>query len=322
MSEDGLFVRLLFVAPFSITVNDEYISHKTKSSRIRKQPNKMKFPKLVLALLSICGVCASNDNDSALKLHSMPPNPLPYQVTYEDGSQSPLLRLKMKGDELSSEVYEETLDGFTVGPSTDLGGKYTYRDVNMETGDLIDTGLVAGEADPYSMKVHKNAAVESSLMKAKNIAHPLFKEENGSRKLRGPNVPEKDQRSHRRTVITSGNMANLVLPIRFSDHTSRTLPSRAELNTLMNNDGPDPLAPTGSVRDVFLESSHNTLTIDSTVVDWITIDYTEAQCAGGSSGLWTGIHTCLANALTKLDQSGFDFSALDVDGGKLDYFLI
>jgi M6 family metalloprotease-like protein len=55
------------------------------------------------------------------------------------------------------------------------------------------------------------------------------------------------------------------------------------------------------------------LTIDSVVTEWVTLNYTQAYCTGGSSGLSTVIHTCLRNALSKVD-SQINFSQFDVDG--------
>ena len=67
--------------------------------------------------------------------HPMPPNPEPYHVTYDDGTVSPLLRLRARGDETDPSflVYEETLDGFTVKPVAKAKGKYVYVDVDELT---------------------------------------------------------------------------------------------------------------------------------------------------------------------------------------------
>ncbi len=293
----------------------------------------MKYSTVLSSLLSIVGAGKSsaslseNDN-SALILQTMRPNPEPYSITYEDGTESPLLFIKIRGDEdrvrgndEAPLVYEETIDGFTVQPSAAQGGKYTYFDIDVETGDLIDTGLVAGEANPELMKVHKHAATMSEDLKVPNNAHPDFKDDHHSRNLRGSklSVDEDFNTHHRRTEITSGVMNNLVVPIRFSDHTTRLLPSRGDLEVLMNNNGAATQCPTGSVRDVFKQSSFGKLDLQSTVVDWITIDYTEAQCANGNSGLTTFIHTCLTNALDKLRDDGFNFGDLDEDNDGVSY---
>jgi M6 family metalloprotease-like protein len=254
-------------------------------------------------------------------VHPMPPNPEPYQVTYPDGTVSPLIYLKVRGGLFSNPIiYEETADGFTVKP-VGVGGKYMYIDIDEETGETFETDKVAGVDDPSTYGIHKGAAVH----KRRNIFQ--------NRKLRYDNGPGNDHidgavptqgndtnernHSHRRTVITSGTLKNLVVPIKFSDHTGRSLPSRSDLDTIMNNKGSNTLCPTGSVRDVYLQNSFNSLKLESTVLDWITIDYTEAYCAGGESALSTRFHTCLINALDKADQAGVDFSDYDLDGDDL-----
>ena len=87
----------------------------------------------------------------------MTPNPEPYQVNYNDGTKSPLLKIRSITSSLSDElVYEETLDGFAVKLNQSTK-KYTYLKVDLTTGDIIDTGLIAGEDDPYLYKVAKSA---------------------------------------------------------------------------------------------------------------------------------------------------------------------
>ena len=256
----------------------------------------------------------TSHDDSTISLHIMPPNPNPYQITYEDGTKSPLIQLKVEGDEFDGNIHEDTLDGFTVAPIQ--GGKYyTYLDVDEKTGDTFETNLVAGIDDPYTSKVHKEPFKRAQEIKT-HLPH-MFGDD-GERKLqnnfRAGN--DNDQQEHRRTIITSGTLKNLVIPFKFSDHTSRPLPSRSNLNTLMNNQGPDALCPTGSVRDVYLENSFDTLDLQSTVIDWVTLDFTEAYCANGSSGLskdgW--FHRCIINALDKAVAAGVDFSDYDLDG--------
>mmetsp|Transcript_7093 Transcript_7093/g.10808 ORF Transcript_7093/g.10808 Transcript_7093/m.10808 type:complete len:161 (-) Transcript_7093:1192-1674(-) len=105
--------------------------------------------------------------DNPLISHPMPPNPEPYQVTYDDGTKSPLLRLRIDGDEtdLSKQIWEETLDGFTVAPS---GGKYVYVEVNDDSGELIETDLVVGVDDPYVSHIRKGAAAAAKKISMSN----------------------------------------------------------------------------------------------------------------------------------------------------------
>lgn len=288
----------------------------------------MKYSQAIsMYLLSIAASSAAlfmTDQESARHIHPEVPTPEPYKISYEDGSESPSIRLKVIGELFESpNIYEETLDGFTVGPRTKNNGGgssnkkyYTYRDVNLETGDLFDTGLIVGKVDPQSNKINKHAATKSAQIKKK-------KKENRRtlNHLRGPaqlQVFEEEYQSHRRAISSTGTMKNLVVPFKFSDHATRTVPSRSDLDILMNSVGPATQCPTGSVRDVFKQSSYNTLDVQSTVVEWITIDYTEAECANNNSGLTTFTHTCLVNALDKLRDSGsINFADFDVDGNGL-----
>ena len=89
-------------------------------------------------------VVGDEKRSSHLDIHPMTPNPKPYKITYDDGTESPWIQIKMRGGDIdsfsSTLIWEETLEGFTVGlSSTEQRGMkyYTYRDVNLKTGDLV-----------------------------------------------------------------------------------------------------------------------------------------------------------------------------------------
>ena len=129
----------------------------------------------------------------------------------------------------------------------------------------------------------------------------------------------------------NGTMHNLVLLLRFSDHTKRDLPSRADISRLYNSDATDPFAgdvddivPTGSVRQVYESNSLSIFTIQTTVVDWITLSKPERYYGNGNNG-FTKFKEAIVEALTMLDNGGggFDFPAFDLDeNGALDGFGI
>jgi hypothetical protein len=106
---------------------------------------------------------------------------------------------------------------------------------------------------------------------------------------------------HRRTTTaTTGYVKNLVIPFKFSDHATRTLPSQSDLNILFN--GSDEECQTkqtycsgnsdcqaicdksGSVRKFYNVDSYGNLDMESVVVDWVPISMTEAEAANGNSG--------------------------------------
>ncbi len=122
---------------------------------------------------------------------------------------------------------------------------------------------------------------------------------------------------------TSGGkqvLRNLVLLLKWSDHSDRKLPTREDYDILMNHDGPHSICPTGSVRDVFKQNSYGKLDVDSYVTDWIPMNGTEEYYSNGDKGGTTNIHDALRYALTYVDKLtgnetvDFDFFDQDQDG--------
>ena len=234
----------------------------------------------------------------------MPPNPNPYQAKNSDGTTTPLIRIIGEGETLG-EIYEETVKGFTVNK---INGTYKYLELDNKTGYLIDSGLQVGKHDPIKAagksgkKLKKGAKGKTWSGNAKLIVED-------QREL---GIPEEHRHSSRRLQSWVGSRKNLVVPFKFSDHTSRTAHSTTNLQTLMNNQGPNPLCPTGSVRDVFLQSSYGQLDLNSTIAPWVTLPNSEAYYAAGNSG--GRAQEMIRDALNQLDASGFDFRPFDEDG--------
>ena len=132
-----------------------------------------------------------------------------------------------------------------------------------------------------------------------------------------------DPQQRRRATSTIGTLKNLVILIRFPDHSSRRLPSVDDVDVLMNNEEIDNvLAPTGSLKMKYWENSYGQLTIESTVNEWIQVSKSEAFYADGLSGVGTRrlrFHQALVEALESLEDDGFNFSDFDTDGdGHID----
>ncbi len=114
--------------------------------------------------------------------------------------------------------------------------------------------------------------------------------------------------------ITTGTLRNLVVLIRFPDHSNRQLPSKSDIEILMNHVGPHPLCPSGSVRDVMLENSYGALSLESVVTDWIELDNTEFYYANNATGRTSRIYGALRYALNYVDVNNMvDFSYFDAD---------
>mmetsp|Transcript_5770 Transcript_5770/g.10001 ORF Transcript_5770/g.10001 Transcript_5770/m.10001 type:complete len:522 (-) Transcript_5770:284-1849(-) len=111
-----------------------------------------------------------------------------------------------------------------------------------------------------------------------------------------------------------GKMKNLVVMLLFSDHVDRELPTVDDVEIMCNHEGPHPLAPTGSIRDVFLKSSYGQLDITSTVYTWVTLPNTEKYYANDNYGLTCLIGEALHYALDQLEADpDFNFTEFDRD---------
>jgi hypothetical protein len=177
----------------------------------------------------------------------MSPNPNPYYVTADNGvSQGPIyLRGGVQG------AWEEEEDGYTVLP--DKKGNYFYARQDAATGELVATTL------PIRKKVN-GVLVGASPRKYGIPRHVRPSEEAQMRKC--GDFCEKDHgqgdRRLRNLVSTTGTLKNLIVLFKFKDHTTRTLPTAADITALMNHPGDgvntayNLLAPTGSVRFVSL----------------------------------------------------------------------
>ena len=129
--------------------------------------------------------------------------------------------------------------------------------------------------------------------------------------------------SRRRALASSSHSHNLVVPIRWQDHADRSLPTPADLEVVFNSEEGDTrreiLAPTGSVRDVFLFNSYGRFEVTSTVLPWVNLTTTELDASGGAYGMSASLLEALYEALGSVDISGLDLSDFDLDAdGRID----
>jgi hypothetical protein len=179
----------------------------------------------------------------------------------------------------------------TIGTSgfTAVRGEdgFLYYAAEGRHGELVATEFVVGKVNPASKGIKKGLKDKSP----QNCDKRLCKGSKGPkgiggndemRKLRSAEV---DVRRLNRPLPKVGILKNLVIPIRFADHTTRPLPSRDDIDILMNSKTPHAtLAKTGSVWSVFNENSYGKLDLQSTVVDWVDTKFNETQIGNGTSG--------------------------------------
>ena len=216
-------------------------------------------------------------------------SPHPVHVTQPDGTE---IVLRVRGNERFH--WQEDANGYTVLLDE---GRYVYarRGAN---GNLAPTDLQVGQADPRAYGLAKRVLPAQAAIDRIRANAP------GSATNDTQGAPEQ--------IAPSGAIKNLVIPIRFSNHVGRTTPSEIDLGVLFNNVGSDPLAPTGSLRDVYLENSYGTMELNSTIADWVPVSNSEQYYANGVSGDQT-LHQALIEALNAADAY-IDFRDFDQDG--------
>mmetsp|Transcript_6092 Transcript_6092/g.9671 ORF Transcript_6092/g.9671 Transcript_6092/m.9671 type:complete len:735 (+) Transcript_6092:105-2309(+) len=128
---------------------------------------------------------------------------------------------------------------------------------------------------------------------------------------------EKYSKDVKELINKKNTLRPLVLLVRFSDHTSRNLPEREEIDLLWNSDNITTDLPTGSIRRYLLHNSYDQLGIQAKVIDWKTTDNTELYYSNEVSGLTHDLLNASYPLLSQLDNEGYDFSYHDLNGDKI-----
>lgn len=179
-------------------------------------------------------------------------------------------------------------NGYIV--TTNSANWIVYAELDELSGVMASGTLIVGKDDPTMFGLKKD--IKSS------IEHP------GSR--RDQQAPSQRLRTKNK-LITTGNLRNLVILLKFSDHMNRDLPNQYQLNTLFNSLGGEPeFAPTGSVKDFYAENSYGKLVLDSTIYPWISLPKPEAYYSKGF------ISEAINYALDEIDRNQ-DYSLAEFD---------
>ncbi len=248
-----------------------------------------KYMVLIAALIFVVVLCVVPKVSFAINS-----SPHAYEVKQPDGTP---IKLKIKGSKYYH--WEEDLNGYTV---VKKNGKFVYGKRNAK-GRVIATDHEVGKANPKALGLSKHIIPTPEVL---GQIRPDFSPApgDGSSSSNFSTSPES---------VANGTLKNLVVLIEFADHTLRSLPSEGDIDVLFNSFGGDQyLAPTGSVRDVYLENSYGQLELNSTVYVWVTVSNTEEYYADGNSGLSSKIWEALEDALNQVDN-GLDFNQFDED---------
>jgi M6 family metalloprotease-like protein len=205
---------------------------------------------------------------------AIPANPNLIIAEQPDGSK---IALRILGDEYFH--YQADLNGYPV--ERKASGVYVYV-----APAAAPVELVVGKVDPAAAGVQQGAPPRPGF---EGLAAPL--------ELAAPAGSEPAKR-----IAPVGAVRNVVILMKFSNHTGRTLPTTSDVDNLFNAVGGHPtLAPTGSVRDLYVANSYGTFQLNSTVFAWVTLPNTEQYYAAGNSGLGPKIQEAIKDALVLAD---------------------
>lgn len=193
-------------------------------------------------------------------------NPNPVAVRQPNGAS---ITLQARGDEWFH--WLEDLRGYTV-----VVDKSTYVYATLDAqGLLAPTGLTVGGIDPGA------AGLAKGMLPSSQARAQLRQQAQGAPPAPPADVPQ--------GIAPQGTVKNLVILCKFSNHVFGThTRDRADFDVLFNAVGGHPvLAPTGSVKDYYRETSYGTMTLNSTVVAWVSLPQTEAYYGAGKDGFGT-----------------------------------
>jgi M6 family metalloprotease-like protein len=287
----------------------------------------------VLVLL----MATTNNGNGGSCVYGMPANPVSLgkesNTFHEIQPDGTAIKLQLHGDPYS-DTWMSDIEQYTVIRDP-ISHKFVYAEDDgngglrpsseQVMGNALDNNInehdkenhhpqqqqpapsMSSESSSFSSSVKKQKRLRPTQRDCQNKLCGEHDHDNRQRGLRSGNNNDKEERQQRtlQAVKSRGSLRNLVLLIKWSDHNDRILPSREEYEILMNNDGPysSKLAPTGSVRDIFLQNSYGQLSVDSYVTDWIPMDNTEDFYANGGKGMTTKIQDAIRYALEYVDNN-------------------
>lgn len=224
----------------------------------------------------------------APRLVGMTASPHAFREVQPDGSP---ITLHIRGGVSFHWLEDEA--GYTVVRD---GSKFVYAQLD-DAGQLSPTALLVGQADPGAAGIRWRTQPGPAVLQ----------------QMRAEQLATAPAAAPPTAVPPVGTVKNVVILMRFANHIGRTLPTQANFDTIFNAAGGDAiLAPTGSVRDFYSETSYGTMVLDSTVYAWVTLPQTEQYYANGNSGLDIKIWEAITSALNLADGM-INFSQFDSD---------
>jgi M6 family metalloprotease-like protein len=207
--------------------------------------------------------------------------------------------IKVWGDEFYS--VGETVDGYTV-VRDGTTGLLSYAMLSPDGRSLVSTGVAVSEDPPAGLARHIRIARDAAAEKARAVREDFER--------RAPAPPE-GTRGPRTT--TTGDVVGITLLIDFSDDTW-SIPTSG-IDDYCNQSGYTGYGNNGSVRDYFSDVSEGLLDYTNFVPDqYYRAAYTKEFYCNPSIPYGQRARELVIEALTDLNNKGFDFSQYDSDG--------
>jgi M6 family metalloprotease-like protein len=220
-------------------------------------------------------------------------------IRQPDGS---VLDVRVWGDEFYA--VGETLDGYTVVKDP-VTGMLCYAVLSQDGRDLISTGVPAGSS-PRGLVLTKHVRISQEAASEKAIS---VRADFEKRAQEGPLAPK-------RTGVrgpTTGEVQGITLIVDFSDDPA-TLPA-SEIDNFCNLVGYSDYGNNGSVHDYYYDVSNGLLDYTNYVpVSYYRASKTKAYYTDPSAPFGQRARELIVEALTAMDDDGFDFSQYDANG--------
>ncbi|HMJ91938.1 MAG TPA: M6 family metalloprotease domain-containing protein, partial [Candidatus Acidoferrum sp.] len=254
------------------------------SARVETSFRRVKtlVPTLIAGVLLFC----------TARTYGINASPHPVDLAQPDGTR---ITLRPKGDEVAH--WFEDMNGFTVVRD---GARYMYAQRRVD-GGLGPTAFMVGRDNPRALNLQEKLRPSPQFL----IGERQKSQPQG---ITGGPVAR---------ILPVGTVKNLVILVRFSDHALGVHTREpADYNVIFNTAGGSPaLAPTGSLKDYYRETSYGTMTLESTVIAWITLPQTEEYYAAGVDG--RGFYPRNGQGMVKdaldIADSLVNFAQFDVD---------
>lgn len=236
-------------------------------------------------------------------LFAVPANKNLIELSQANGTT---ITVRLFGDEFYH--WYEDLEGYTI-LNDEISSNWVYAQKNSN-GNLVPSQHVVGSISPASLKIPKSIKDDVSISKARqkvNSLNKIFATKSYSSLQKAPMI---------------GTKANLVILVNFSDRVFTI--SQSSFNNLFNAANYTTDGAKGSVKEFYNEVSYGKFTFDSVVTTIVTIPNNYIYY--GQNDAWGNDlrpREMVRDALIELDNTGFDFSQVDLDNdGWVDSLVV